>query len=115
MTQFSKKEQYLVFLGYLKAIDNISEMIAKDDSRQIVMSAMNARVIEMIYPDGKFVDGDLYEMQRAMHDLRVDDRVISIMEELVNQVPKKGRQTREDLLSTLLGNNIRKEVEDPDK
>jgi hypothetical protein len=59
------------------------------------------------------VDGDLYEMQRAMHDLRVDDRVISIMEELVNQVPKKGKHTKEDLLSTLLGNNFRKE--DPDK
>jgi len=118
MTQLSKKEQYLVFLGYLKAMDNISQIAAdSDESRQVVMSAMNARVIEMVYPDGDFKDENLLEMQKAMHDLRIDDRVIGIMEELVNQIPKKKKLSRDDLLSTLLKNNIHENVfkKDPDQ
>ena len=93
-----------MFLGYMKAIDNISQIAANsDDSRQIVMSTINSRVIEMIYPDGDFEDGNLGDMQKGMHDLRIDDRVIGIMQELATQIPKDNRKhTKEDLLSTLL-------------
>ena len=104
MIQFSKKEQYLMFLGYMKAIDNISQIAANsDDSRQIVMSTINSRVIEMIYPDNDFENTNLGDMQKGMHDLRIDDRVIGIMQELATQIPKDNRKhTKEDLLSTLL-------------
>jgi len=104
MIQFSKKEQYLMFLGYMKAIDNISQITQNSaDSRQIVMSTINSRVIEMIYPDGDFEDGNLGDIQKGMHDLRIDDRVIGIMQELAIQIPKDGKKyTKEDLFSTLL-------------
>ena len=93
-----------MFLGYMKAIDNISQIAANsDDSRQIVMSTINSRVIEMIYPDNDFENTNLGDMQKGMHDLRIDDRVIGIMQELATQIPKDNRKhTKEDLLSTLL-------------
>lgn len=102
---FSKKEQYLMCLGYLKSIDNLSTIAANsDESRQIVMTAINQKVIDMIYPDGDFEDGGMFAIQKAMHDFRLDDRILGIMQEITERLPKNATTfgSQEELLSKLL-------------
>ncbi|MDC3257165.1 hypothetical protein OAU44_00155 [bacterium] len=102
---FSKKEQYLMCLGYLKAIDNLSTTVANsDESRQIVMTAINQKVIDMIYPEEDFEDGGMFAIQKAMHDFRLDDRIMGIMEEVTERLPKNPANfgSQEEMLSQLL-------------
>ena len=92
-------------LGYLKAIDNLSTIAANsDESRQIVMTAINQKVIDMIYPDEDFEDGGMFAIQKAMHDFRLDDRILGIMQEITERVPKNPATfgSQEELLSQLL-------------
>ena len=92
-------------LGYLKAIDNLSTIAANsDESRQIVMTAINQKVIDMIYPDEDFENGGMFAIQKAMHDFRLDDRILGIMQEITERLPKKSTEfnSQEELLSQLL-------------
>ena len=91
-TTLSQSEQYAMFMGFLKAMETISPKPrdATDEAMmEAIMSSLNTRIVQMIYPECDWDKEKLYKIQEEMHNLSIPDRVISFMEEIYERMPKQ--------------------------
>lgn len=85
----SQYDQYLVCIGFLKAIESTLPSKSNSDFKfsETLMSLIHTRVVEMLYPNRDFDKQKLYDAQTGMHKLNIPDRIYSILSELYNELP----------------------------
>ena len=91
-TTLTKYEQYGMFIGFLKAVETVLPSPVEDASDELIgtiLSSLNTRIVETLFPEHDFDEEKLYHIQEEMHKLRISDRVISLMEEIHERMPKK--------------------------
>lgn len=80
-----------MFIGFLKAVESvvpIARSEADDSITGAILSSLNTRIVQMIFPDGDHDEKHLYNLQDEMHKLQIPDRVTSFMEEIHDRMPK---------------------------